>query len=125
MKKSGSTQFQLILFDLDETLYPKEAGLMKALSERMLQFMIHRLDIRRRPFFLRRSLLLMERMFDDIVYFCIYRLLRDRFVIGPCSPLMTPAISVCMSPFNPTYCYLTHHNYNLLMVTFFVFLFNF
>jgi putative hydrolase of the HAD superfamily len=45
MKKTGNTQFQVILFDLDETLYPKEAGLMQALSERMLHFMTHHVGI--------------------------------------------------------------------------------
>jgi putative hydrolase of the HAD superfamily len=37
--------YQYILFDLDDTLYPKEAGVMKALIERMQQFMVHRLGI--------------------------------------------------------------------------------
>jgi len=45
MKKTDNTQFQVILFDLDETLYPKEAGLMQALSERMLHFMTHHIGI--------------------------------------------------------------------------------
>jgi putative hydrolase of the HAD superfamily len=44
-KRSGNTPFQYILFDLDETLYPKEAGLMPALSERMLRFMTEELGI--------------------------------------------------------------------------------
>jgi putative hydrolase of the HAD superfamily len=45
MKSSGNFQFEYILFDLDETLYPKEAGLMNALGERMLLFMTHKLGI--------------------------------------------------------------------------------
>ena len=45
MKNVGSTLFQYILFDLDETLYPKEAGLMAALSERMLEYMTHNLGM--------------------------------------------------------------------------------
>jgi putative hydrolase of the HAD superfamily len=45
VKRSSGYQFKYILFDLDETLYPKEAGLMDALSERMLSFMINKLDI--------------------------------------------------------------------------------
>jgi putative hydrolase of the HAD superfamily len=45
MKKSGRPQFEYILFDLDETLYPKEAGLMPVLSARMLQYMSHKLGL--------------------------------------------------------------------------------
>lgn len=45
IKKIGHSHYKYILFDLDETLYPKEAGLMQALSERMLRFMIEELGI--------------------------------------------------------------------------------
>ncbi len=45
MKRSEGYQFKYILFDLDETLYPKEAGLLQAISERMLFFMINNLCI--------------------------------------------------------------------------------
>ena len=34
-----------ILFDLDNTIYPKESGLMDVMSQRMLQFMTQRLGI--------------------------------------------------------------------------------
>ena len=37
--------FEYILFDLDGTLYPKEARVMKAISDRILCFMIQRVGI--------------------------------------------------------------------------------
>jgi putative hydrolase of the HAD superfamily len=37
--------FEYILFDLDETLYPKEAGVMKRISERMLCYMTQKIGI--------------------------------------------------------------------------------
>lgn len=46
VKNSGvSSQFEYILFDLDETLYPKEAGLMDAISKRILLFMSQKVGI--------------------------------------------------------------------------------
>lgn len=45
MKKRANSQFKYILFDLDETLYPREAGLMAAISERILLFMIQKVGI--------------------------------------------------------------------------------
>ncbi|MBN1994791.1 MAG: pyrimidine 5'-nucleotidase [Anaerolineae bacterium] len=45
MKRQDNSQFEYILFDLDDTLYPKEAGLMKAISERILYFMTQRVGI--------------------------------------------------------------------------------
>lgn len=45
MKNYGNPQFEYILFDLDETLYPKEAGLMDAISQRILLFMTHKVGI--------------------------------------------------------------------------------
>ena len=38
-KQQGNSQLQYILFDLDDTLYPKEAGVMKVIVERILCFM--------------------------------------------------------------------------------------
>jgi putative hydrolase of the HAD superfamily len=40
---SGNVQFKYILFDLDDTLYPREAGLMNAIHERILIFMTQKL----------------------------------------------------------------------------------
>ena len=37
--------FEYILFDLDETLYPREAGLMEAIHQRMLFYMIQKAGI--------------------------------------------------------------------------------
>jgi putative hydrolase of the HAD superfamily len=37
--------FKYILFDLDDTLYPKEAGVMNVVSERILDYMIQKMDI--------------------------------------------------------------------------------
>ncbi|MEW5960252.1 MAG: pyrimidine 5'-nucleotidase [Chloroflexota bacterium] len=37
--------YKYILFDLDETLYPREAGLMDALSRRMHSYMVQKLGI--------------------------------------------------------------------------------
>ena len=45
MSSTGRPQFEYIIFDLDETLYPREAGLMQALSDRMLYYMTHRLGL--------------------------------------------------------------------------------
>jgi putative hydrolase of the HAD superfamily len=45
MKNRVASSFEYILFDLDETLYPRESGLMDAIVERIIQFMIHRVGI--------------------------------------------------------------------------------
>jgi putative hydrolase of the HAD superfamily len=45
VKKRDNTQFEYILFDLDETLYPKEAGLMGVISERISCFMTQKVGI--------------------------------------------------------------------------------
>jgi putative hydrolase of the HAD superfamily len=45
MKNRTNSSFEYILFDLDETLYPREAGLMTAIVERILQFMIQKVGI--------------------------------------------------------------------------------
>ncbi len=45
MNTQGNPQYQYILFDLDETLYPKEAGLMKVIGERIGLYMIQKLNI--------------------------------------------------------------------------------
>jgi putative hydrolase of the HAD superfamily len=46
MKNNGGRpQYKYILFDLDDTLYPREAGLMKAIGERILLYMVHRAGI--------------------------------------------------------------------------------
>lgn len=37
--------YQFILFDLDNTLYPKEAGLMDIIGERIIQFMVQKVNI--------------------------------------------------------------------------------
>jgi putative hydrolase of the HAD superfamily len=45
VKNRDNTHFEYILFDLDDTLYPKEAGMMKVISERILAFMIQKVGI--------------------------------------------------------------------------------
>jgi putative hydrolase of the HAD superfamily len=45
VRRPTKTHYQYILFDLDETLYPREAGLMDALSRRMHCYMVHKLGI--------------------------------------------------------------------------------
>ena len=45
MKQNGRSQFQYILFDLDETLYPAKSGLMQVIGDRILLYMILRLGI--------------------------------------------------------------------------------
>lgn len=45
MKHPGLPQYQYILFDLDDTLYPTESGLMKAIGERIQAYMIHNVGI--------------------------------------------------------------------------------
>ena len=42
---NNHSQFKYILFDLDDTLYPKEAGVMEAIIERIMQFMVHKVHI--------------------------------------------------------------------------------
>jgi putative hydrolase of the HAD superfamily len=45
VRPSDRPQYKYILFDLDETLYPREAGLMDALGRRMHCYMIQKLGI--------------------------------------------------------------------------------
>ena len=45
MSSAGSSPFEYILFDLDETLYPRASGLMGAISERILLYMVHKVGI--------------------------------------------------------------------------------
>jgi putative hydrolase of the HAD superfamily len=45
VKVYDPAQFKYILFDLDDTLYPKEAGVMEAIIKRIMQFMVHRVNI--------------------------------------------------------------------------------
>jgi putative hydrolase of the HAD superfamily len=45
MKNRANSPFEYILFDLDETLYPRESGLMAAIIERILQFMVQKVGI--------------------------------------------------------------------------------
>jgi putative hydrolase of the HAD superfamily len=45
MKNRVHPPFEYILFDLDETLYPRASGLMGAISERILLYMVHKVGI--------------------------------------------------------------------------------
>ena len=45
MKNQKKPQYEYILFDLDETLYPKEAGLMDVIGERISLYMAHNVGI--------------------------------------------------------------------------------
>jgi putative hydrolase of the HAD superfamily len=45
VKFKDKPRFQYILFDLDETLYPRQAGLMQAISERILLYLTQKLAI--------------------------------------------------------------------------------
>jgi putative hydrolase of the HAD superfamily len=45
VKYRGKMPFEYILFDLDETLYPKETGVMKAIVGRMLDYMTQKVGI--------------------------------------------------------------------------------
>ena len=45
MTNPEQTQFKYILFDLDDTLYPREAGVMDAIMERILSYMVHKVNI--------------------------------------------------------------------------------
>ena len=42
---NGRPQYQYILFDLDDTLYPRETGLMNAVGERIALYMTQKLGI--------------------------------------------------------------------------------
>ncbi len=45
MKHRTSTRFEYILFDLDETLYPRQAKLMEAIGQRIQLFMVQKAGI--------------------------------------------------------------------------------
>ncbi len=45
MKRRLQTHFEYILFDLDETLYPREAGLMAVISQRIILFMTQKVGL--------------------------------------------------------------------------------
>lgn len=45
MKVKKSVPYQYVLFDLDDTLYPRAAGLMNVIGDRILQYMTHRVGI--------------------------------------------------------------------------------
>lgn len=45
MRHVTSTRFEYILFDLDETLYPRQAKLMEAIGERIQLFMVQKAGI--------------------------------------------------------------------------------
>jgi putative hydrolase of the HAD superfamily len=45
VKNRNNAQIEYILFDLDETLYPKEAGLMAVISDRISCFMTQKVGI--------------------------------------------------------------------------------
>jgi putative hydrolase of the HAD superfamily len=45
MKNRANMSFEYILFDLDETLYPRASGLMAAIVERILMYMTHKVGI--------------------------------------------------------------------------------
>jgi len=45
MRHNNRPYYRCILFDLDDTLYPREAGLMNAIYERMLLYMVQKVGI--------------------------------------------------------------------------------
>jgi putative hydrolase of the HAD superfamily len=45
MKNRANSSFEYILFDLDDTLYPRASGLMAAIMERIMMFMTHKVGI--------------------------------------------------------------------------------
>lgn len=45
MKNSRRRHFEFILFDLDETLYPKESNLMPVMKQRIVDYMVHQIGI--------------------------------------------------------------------------------
>lgn len=45
MKDNYKQPFEFIIFDLDETLYPKEAGVMKVIKQRVVSYMVHKLGL--------------------------------------------------------------------------------
>ncbi len=45
MKSHKAPQFEYILFDLDDTLYPRAAGVMDAIVQRIMLFMVQRVKI--------------------------------------------------------------------------------
>lgn len=45
MRAKKNTPYKYILFDLDDTLYPRAAGLLDVISDRILQYMSHKVGI--------------------------------------------------------------------------------
>lgn len=45
MNSNDHRQYQYILFDLDDTLYPQESGLMSAIGERIHRYMVQKIGI--------------------------------------------------------------------------------
>ena len=45
LKSHNIAQYEVILFDLDDTLYPRAAGVMDAIAERIMLFMVQRVKI--------------------------------------------------------------------------------
>ena len=44
-REKKSVTYKYILFDLDDTLYPRAAGLLNAIGERIIQYMTHKVGI--------------------------------------------------------------------------------
>jgi putative hydrolase of the HAD superfamily len=98
MKQHSQPQYQYILFDLDDTLYPREAGLMKAVGERIRHFMIHQVGIpaddaslKQRDYYQRfgTSLrgLMEEYHIDPVEFLAFVHDLNPRDFFGPSPPL--------------------------------------
>jgi putative hydrolase of the HAD superfamily len=98
MNNSSKSQFEYVLFDLDETLYPKEAGLMDAIGERILIFMTQRVGIpaddatiKRRKYYQQYGTslrgLMVEYNIDPADYLAFVHAVDPHDFLGPSPPL--------------------------------------
>jgi putative hydrolase of the HAD superfamily len=100
VKHRPNPYFQYILFDLDETLYPRESGLMQTISERILLFMVHKLGFppddaleKKRYYFQQHGTslrgLMVEHAINPVEYLQFVHDLNPRDFFGASPPLDT------------------------------------
>jgi len=98
MRTNGKPQYEYILFDLDETLYPKEAGLMDVIGERIALYMSQKVGIpaddvafKRRTYYQKYGTalrgLMEEYRIDPADYLAFVHNVNPRDFFGPSPPL--------------------------------------
>ena len=98
MKTNIKPQFQYILFDLDETIYPKESGLMDVIDSRILLYMTQKAGIPADDAFTKKRIyyqqygttlsgLIEEHHIDPLEYLEFVYDINPREFFGPSPPL--------------------------------------